>query len=94
MYRYGVRFRLKLTATLLQKLATFYMWNGKQKDEGMDQNTRRCCYGDYVTMNQQTEVHAGGILHSHHATLFSKTCQILISYWVSLRSVKVSRIEV
>ena len=39
MYRHAFRFRLKLTATLLQKLATFYMWNGKQKGDGMDQDT-------------------------------------------------------
>ena len=30
------------------------MSNVKQKDDGMDQNTLQCYYGDYVTMNQQT----------------------------------------
>ena len=39
MYRYTFSFTLKLTATLLQKFATFHMWNVKQKDNGMDQNT-------------------------------------------------------
>ena len=35
MYRYTFRFTLKLTTTILQNLATFYMWNVKQKDDGM-----------------------------------------------------------
>ena len=45
---------MKLTTTLLQKLATFYMRNVKQKDDGMNKNTLYCCYGEYVTTNQQT----------------------------------------
>ena len=52
MYRYNFSFTLKLTTTLLQKLATFHMWNVKQKNDGMDQNTIHCCYGEYVTTNQ------------------------------------------
>ena len=52
MYRYNFSFTLKLATTLLQKLATFHMWNVKQKDDGMDQNTIHCCYGEYVTTNQ------------------------------------------
>ena len=44
-------FRLKLTTTLIQKLGTFFMWNEKQKDGGMDQNTLHCCYGEYLTTN-------------------------------------------
>ena len=54
IYRYTFGFRLKLTTTLLQKLATFYLWNVKREDDRMDQNTLQCCYGDYVTMNQRT----------------------------------------
>ena len=52
MYRYTFNFKLKLANTPLQKLATFYMFNEKQKDDGMDQNTFPCFYGDYVTTNQ------------------------------------------
>ena len=54
MYRYTLSFALKLITTLLQKITTFYMWNVKRKDDRMDQNTHHCCYGDYVTTNQQT----------------------------------------
>ena len=54
MYRYTFSFTLKLATTLLQKLGTIYMWNVKQKDDGMDQDTLHCCYGKYVTTNQQT----------------------------------------
>ena len=54
MYSYTFSFTLKLTTTLLQKLATFYVWIVKQKDDEMDQNTLHCCYGNYVTTNQQT----------------------------------------
>ena len=35
-------------------VATFDMWNVKQKDDGLDQNTRHCCYDDCMTENQQT----------------------------------------
>ena len=35
MYRYTFSFILNLTTALFQKLATFYKWNVKQKDEGM-----------------------------------------------------------
>ena len=45
---------MKLTTALLQKLATFHMWNVKQKDDGIDQNTLHCSYGEYVTTNEQT----------------------------------------
>ena len=38
MYRYTFSFTLKLTNTLLQELATFYMWNVNQNDDGIDQN--------------------------------------------------------
>ena len=48
--RYIFSFTLKTRK--LQKL-TFYMWNVK-KDNGMEENTLHCCYGDYVTTNQQT----------------------------------------
>ena len=34
------------------KASKIYMWNVKQKDDGMDQNALFCCYGDYVTTNQ------------------------------------------
>ena len=44
-------FTLKLTNTPLQELATFYLCNGIQKYDGMDQNTLPCCYGDYVITN-------------------------------------------
>ena len=54
MCRYTFIFTLKLTTALLQKLATFHMWNVKQKDDGIDQNTFHCSYGEYVTTNQQT----------------------------------------
>ena len=40
---------MKIIAILLQKLATVYVWNVKQKDDGMDQSTLHCCYGAYVT---------------------------------------------
>ena len=53
IYRYTFRFTLSLTTSLLQKLATSYSWNLKQKDDRMDQNILHCCYGDYVTTNQQ-----------------------------------------
>ena len=55
--RYTFSFTLKLTNTLLQKLATFYMSNVKQKHDRMDHYTLYCCHGDdgdYVTTNQQT----------------------------------------
>ena len=29
------------------------MWNVKEKDNRMDQNTLQCCYSRYVTANQQ-----------------------------------------
>ena len=54
MYRYTFSFTLKLTTTLLQKLATFHMWNTKQKEDGMDQNAMHSWFGKYVTINQQT----------------------------------------
>ena len=34
-------------------LAILFMWKLK-KDDGIDQNTVYCCYGDYMTTNQQT----------------------------------------
>ena len=36
MYRYTFSFALKLITALLQKLAIFYIWNIKQKDDEMD----------------------------------------------------------
>ena len=54
MYRYIFSFTLKLITALLQKLAIFHIWNVKQKDDGMDQNTLHCCYDEYVATNQQT----------------------------------------
>ena len=30
------------------------MWNIKQKDNGIVQNTLQCYYGGYLTTNQQT----------------------------------------
>ena len=47
MYGYTVTFTIKLTTTL------FHMWNVKQKDDGIGQNTLHCCYRDYVITNQQ-----------------------------------------
>ena len=35
MYRYTFSFALKLITALLQKLAIFYIWNIKQKDDEM-----------------------------------------------------------
>ena len=52
MYRYTFNFKIYLAKTPLQKLAIFYMFNEKQKDNEMDQNTLSCCYGGYVTRNQ------------------------------------------
>ena len=40
MYRYTFSFTLKLITALLQKLATFYIWNIKQKDDEMDKIIR------------------------------------------------------
>ena len=51
IYRYTFSFTLKLTNAPHQKLVTFYMFNEKQ-DDGMDQKTLSCCYGDDVTKNQ------------------------------------------
>ena len=53
MYIYTFSFTLKLITTLLQKLATFSMWNIKLKDDEIDQNTLHKSYGEYVTTNQQ-----------------------------------------
>ena len=44
---------MKLTTALLQKLATFYMWNIKQKNDEMDQSTLHSCYCDDMTINKQ-----------------------------------------
>ena len=52
MYRYIFSFALKLLTTLFQKLAIFYIWNVKKKDDGMDQNTLYCCYDEYVAAIQ------------------------------------------
>ena len=51
MYRNTFGFMLKLTTALLKKPAMLYMWNVKQKHDGMDQSTIPFCYGDYVTTN-------------------------------------------
>ena len=40
MYRYTFSFTVKLITALLQKLATFYIWNIKQKDDEMDKIIR------------------------------------------------------
>ena len=56
MYRYTSSLTLKLTNSLLQKVATFYTWDVKQKDDEMDQNTLHCGYGNYATTNQQTYI--------------------------------------
>ena len=40
MYRYTFNFTLKLITALLQKFATFYIWNIKQKDNEMDKIIR------------------------------------------------------
>ena len=48
MYRYTFVFILKLTTTLFQ------MWNVKQKDDGMEQKTLHCYYGDYLPTYQET----------------------------------------
>ena len=54
MYRYIFCLTLKLITTLLQKLAIFHIWNVKQKDDRMVQNTIHCCYDEYVVTNQET----------------------------------------
>ena len=54
MFRYSFSLTLKLITTLRQKLATFHLWNVKQNDDGMDQNTLHYCYDKYVATNQQT----------------------------------------
>ena len=54
MYRHTFSFTLKLTTELLQKLTTFHICNVKQKDYRMDHSTFHCCYGEFVTRNQQT----------------------------------------
>ena len=46
---------MKIIAILLQELAIFYVWNVKQKDDGMDQSTLHCCYGAYVTKTNKFE---------------------------------------
>ena len=46
MCRYIFSFTLKLITTLPQKLAIFHIWNVKQKDDRMDQNTLGCCYDE------------------------------------------------
>ena len=71
MYGYTFSFTLKLANSLLQKLATFYIWNVKQKDDGVDQNTLHCCYGDYMTTNQQIDK----TCWRDFVKLFPKTCQ-------------------
>ena len=43
---------MKLTTTLLEKLATFDMRNVKRKDDGIDQSTTHCYYGVYMTTNK------------------------------------------
>ena len=40
VFRYTFSFTLRLTSTLLQKLAKFYMWNVKQEDDGMNQKSK------------------------------------------------------
>ena len=52
MYRYIFSFALKLTTTLLQKFSIFHIWNVKQKDDEMDQNTLYYCYDEYVATIQ------------------------------------------
>ena len=96
MHRYTCSCILNLTTTLLQKLAMFYMWNVKQKDDVTEQNILHYCYGDYVTTNQQTQI--------------SKTCcrnftfqsfhivgknlpKLIICCWISLSLVKVLFLE-
>ena len=51
MSRYTFSFKLKLTITLLQKLAKLYVWNVKQNEDGIDKNTLHRCYSDYMTSN-------------------------------------------
>ena len=46
IYRYISSFTLKLITAFPQKLAIFDVWNVKQKDDGTDQNTLRCCYDE------------------------------------------------
>ena len=75
MYRYTFIFKLKLTTTILQKVAIFYMMK-----YGMDQNILHCCM---VTMQLRISKmklikHAGVILHPYHVILFSRTCQSLL----------------
>ena len=80
MYRYAFSFTMKLTATLLQRVATFYMWKVKQKDDGINRNTFGCCYGYYVTTNQQTKINKScwPDFTSLHVIVFSKAFQKLL----------------
>ena len=52
MYRCIFSFTSKLITTLLQKLAIFHIWNVKQKDDGMDQNTLHCFRDEYMATYQ------------------------------------------
>ena len=52
MFRYIFSLTLMLITTLLKKLAILHIWNVKQKDDELDQNTLHCCYDEYVATNQ------------------------------------------
>ena len=59
MYRYTFSFTLKLLTTLLEKLPIFHIWNVKQNDDKIDQNTLHCCYDEYdvvVMMNMWLQI--------------------------------------
>ena len=97
MYRYAFSFTMKLTITLLQRVATFYMWKVKQKDGGINRNTFDCCYGYYVTTNQLTKINKScwpdfTSLPCH--SVFKSFSKVTICYCISLRLVKVSSLEI
>ena len=90
MYRCNFSFRMNLTATLLQNLASFYMWNVKYKDDGMDQNTLHCRYDDQVTMNHQTQRNKTWwrdfvSLPCH--IVWKRLSKLITCYWISVNFV-------
>ena len=96
MCRYAFSFALKLTTTLLQKLATFHMRNVKKKDDGIDQNTLHYCYGEYMTTNQQTWIKKTCCrdFESLPSDLtFKDLLKFIIFRWISLSLVKLSWLE-
>ena len=60
VYIYTFSLTLQLTTILLQKLLHFsyniLFMEFKDKNYEMGQNIHHCCYGDYVTANQQIQI--------------------------------------